>query len=150
MSEDSAREVRALLERYAEALSRIDVPALRALWDTDALGPFHVVDELHRPILTWPDLEHQWLRLSMRLSSVRVTVLTSDVRELKDGIAIAYGVADWTYVGVDDDDVRSGTSRLSAVATRASDGAWRLAALVESPLHVAPEAPSGGGGCVET
>jgi hypothetical protein len=122
-----------LLHGYAAALAATDVFAFRALWD-ETRPPFYVVDEIHEPMLAWEDVDDQWRRLAARVSSAHAEVELLRVEEVGDDGALVYGVLAWRFAGVDADDVRAGHSRLVAVCRRAPD--WRLAALVEAPLHL--------------
>jgi hypothetical protein len=131
-----AKAIAEILQRYAAALSALDMEGLRTLWDPTASGPFYVLDELHEPVLEWSDLEHQLERLRTRFVRAEAHVHDMQIRASNDDVALAYAVLSWTFVAVESNEPRSGHSRLTAVA-RSSPSGWQLIQLTESPLHVA-------------
>jgi hypothetical protein len=140
----SARaEVRLLVTHYTGALARIDLGRLRSLWDDTQPGPFLVLDELHDPILTWPDLEHQCERLRSRQRQAEIEPTDVRVRLVPPATAIAYAVLSWSYLTVESDTPRAGTSRLLILARRCAPG-WRLTSVMEAPLYI-PEASGAAG-----
>lgn len=140
-ADDAQAGVRRLVSEYADALARIDVARLRSLWDDTQKGPFLVIDELHDPVLTWPDLDHQLQRLRARQRKAEVEPIDVHVRLVSPTTAIAYAVLAWSYISVESDDARAGTSRLLAVAGL-DRSRWRLTSIMEAPLYLPERARS--------
>ena len=134
-AEGARAGVRRLVSEYAAALARIDVPRLRSLWDDRQDGPFLVVDELHDPVLTWPDLDHQLQRLRARQRKAEIKPIDVRIRLVSPPAAVAYAVLAWSYLTVESGEPRIGTSRLLVVAQH-GESEWRLVSIIEAPLHI--------------
>jgi hypothetical protein len=126
-----------LIRRYADALNAIEFELFHQLWDVTA-APFYVVEELHDPLCTWADVEHQFARLRARILVADVRVDGVETHVAGPDLVLVYATMRWRYVTVESPHPRHGDSRVIGVGRRATTG-WYLVALTETPIHLPPD-----------
>ncbi|AUX48833.1 uncharacterized protein SOCE26_103740 [Sorangium cellulosum] len=120
--EDSAIQLRTLLERYVAAFIAGDMNSVKALWDPDASDRTYIGAELERPIFGAPALDAYYDELA--------TVFV--VTEGKVGDVAVRKVGGLAYVVTHIDCVfKTGTQKFAVrlratILSRKRDGEWRF------------------------
>jgi ketosteroid isomerase-like protein len=131
------RELRAVVDAYAQAWKEKDFAALKALWDPDVAEPIYVPEETDR-VVGWDALDRYWSDCEQALDLVRAEPRELLVQRITADSALASFAMQAQWLAVGEKEPGSNPDvRVSMILRRRPDG-WKLVHYVEAPFGALP------------
>ena len=130
-SDAPAKEIEALLARLCACWDRVDLGAIRALWDEREPEPYLLPQEVAHPIIGWDAFDAHWQAAAARLKRASMRVWDVHVKSIAPDVAVALYQFHWNgdidgfthLVGI--------SSRATAIFRRTPKG-WKFIHYVEA------------------
>jgi len=126
-------EIEAVLGQLAACWNRMELTAIRELWDPEETEPFYLPEEAEALLDSWEAIEAYWANTKATIS--RLSMRTWDVRAklLAPNLAVAVYRMHWNGAVTGYPAPLGGDNRVTAIFRRRGE-TWRFCHYIEAPL----------------